>query len=80
MGELFDVTVSTINEHLKNIFESHELDQNSVIRKFLITASDEKNYNSFKILMQLYLLSTALTPSEQLSFANGQLKCCISLQ
>ena len=57
MGELFDVTVSTINEHLKNIFESHELDQNSVIRKFLITAVMEKTIilNSI-ILMQLYPL------------------------
>lgn len=46
MAELFDVTIPTINEHLKNVFESLELDQNSVIRKFLITASDGKNYNS----------------------------------
>jgi hypothetical protein len=46
MAELFDVTIPTINEHLKNIFESLELDQNSAIRKFLITASDGKNYNS----------------------------------
>ncbi len=46
MAELFDVTIPTINEHLKNIFESQELDQNSVIRKFLITASDGKKYNS----------------------------------
>lgn len=46
MAELFDVTIPTINEHLKNVFESKELDQNSVIRKFLITASDGKNYNS----------------------------------
>jgi hypothetical protein len=28
MAELFDVTVPTINEHLKNVFESQELDQN----------------------------------------------------
>lgn len=46
MAELFDVTVPTINEHLKNVFESLELDQNSVIRKFLITASDGKKYSS----------------------------------
>jgi len=46
MAELFDVTIPTINEHLKNIFKSQELDQNSVIRKFLITASDGKKYNS----------------------------------
>lgn len=46
MGELFSVDVRTVNEHLQNIFESQELDQNSVIRKFRITASDGKNYNS----------------------------------
>lgn len=46
MAELFDVTIPTINEHLKNIFESNELVQNSVIRKFLTTANDGKNYNT----------------------------------
>lgn len=46
MAELFDIDVRTVNEHLQNIFESQELDQNSVIRKFRITASDGKNYNS----------------------------------
>ncbi|PJD90095.1 MAG: cell filamentation protein Fic [Legionella sp.] len=46
MAELFDVTTPTINEHLKNIFESNELVQNSVIRKFLTTANDGKNYNT----------------------------------
>lgn len=46
IAELFEVKIPTINEHLKNIFESQELNQNSVIRKFLITASDGKNYNT----------------------------------
>ena len=46
MSELFDVTVPTINEHLKNIFETKELDENSVIRKFLITAADGKDYET----------------------------------
>ena len=46
IAELFDVTIPTINEHLKNIFESNELVQNSVIRKFLTTATDGKNYNT----------------------------------
>jgi hypothetical protein len=41
---LFDVDVKTINEHLKNIFKSNELVENSVIRKFQITASDNKKY------------------------------------
>src|SRR5579862_4041904 len=56
MAELFDVTTATINEHLKNIFESQELDQNSVIRKFLITAGDGKKYNS-----QLYNLDAIIS-------------------
>lgn len=46
IAKLFDVHVATINEHLKNIFNSDELDENSVIREFLITAGDGKNYNT----------------------------------
>jgi hypothetical protein len=46
MAQLFDVTVPTINEHLKNILSGAELDQESVIRKFRITAADGKNYNT----------------------------------
>ncbi len=44
MAQLFDVDVRTVNEHLGNIFRSGELEQNSVIRKFRITASDAKTY------------------------------------
>ena len=46
MAELFDVSIPTVNEHLKNIFETHELDENSVIRKFRITATDGKEYDT----------------------------------
>ena len=46
MANLFDVSVSTINEHLKNVFSERELDEPSVIRKFRITASDGKSYNT----------------------------------
>ena len=42
MAELFQVTVPTINEHIKNIFNEQELQENSVIRKFRITAADGK--------------------------------------
>ena len=34
MSELFEVGKSTISEHLTNIFESKELDKNSVVRNF----------------------------------------------
>lgn len=46
MSELFGVEVQTINYHLKEIFKSGELDEDSVIRKFRITASDGKKYET----------------------------------
>ena len=46
MAELFSVTVPTINEHLRNIFDEKELSQDSVIRKFRTTAADGKNYST----------------------------------
>ncbi len=46
MAQLFDVDVRTISEHLKNIFKNGELQEDSVIRKFRITATDGKNYNT----------------------------------
>lgn len=46
MGTLYNVDVRTINEHLKNIFKDNELEEGSVIRKFRITATDGKNYNT----------------------------------
>lgn len=46
IAELFEVSLPTINEHLKHIFESKELNELSVIRNFRITARDGKNYNT----------------------------------
>lgn len=46
MAELFGVDVRTVSEHLKNIFASQELAADAVIRKFRITASDGKNYQT----------------------------------
>ena len=43
MGTLYGVNVRTVNEHLKKVFADSELDENSVIRKFRITASDGEN-------------------------------------
>ena len=40
IAELFSVSVPTINEHLKNIFESGELEQNPTIRKFRIVRQE----------------------------------------
>ena len=46
MGVLYNVETNTINYHLKKIFMDKEVDENSVIRKFRITAADGKTYNT----------------------------------
>ena len=45
MTEIFDVSKSTISEHLTNIFKEGELVEDSVVRKIRTTASDGKPYN-----------------------------------
>lgn len=46
MGALYNVETHTVNYHLKKIFSDGELHENSVIRKFRITAKDDKTYNT----------------------------------
>ena len=46
MAELFGVDRTVITRHLKNIFDSSELQQNSVCAKFAHTAGDGKTYST----------------------------------
>ena len=46
MAGLFGKDIRTINEHIQNIFKEKELKNNSVIRKFRITAADGKSYET----------------------------------
>lgn len=46
LAELFKVSKQTISYHLGNIFKDGELQQNSVVKEILTTASDGKNYNT----------------------------------
>ncbi|WP_211364112.1 virulence RhuM family protein [Propionivibrio limicola] len=46
MGVLYDVDVRTVNYHLKKVFSDSELEADSVIRKFRITAADGKTYDT----------------------------------
>ncbi|MEA4850219.1 MAG: RhuM family protein [Paludibacter sp.] len=46
MAELFGVNVPAISKHLKNIFETGELEAISVVSKMETTASDGKNYET----------------------------------
>lgn len=46
MAALYDVTVPAINQHLKRVFDDGELMPKAVIKDYLITASDGKNYRA----------------------------------
>ena len=46
MAELFQTTKQNIGQHLKNIFDEAELDENSVVKKFFTTAADGKKYQT----------------------------------
>ncbi len=46
MAELFQTTKQNISLHLQNIFAEGELNENSVVKDFLTTAADGKNYKT----------------------------------
>ena len=46
MAALYDVSVPAINQHLKRIFSDNELEESSVIKQYLTTAADGKNYQT----------------------------------
>ncbi len=46
IAELFDTTKQNIGQHIKNIFNDAELQENSVVKKFFTTATDGKNYET----------------------------------
>jgi hypothetical protein len=46
MADLFQKDVRTINDHVQNLFEEGELQPDSVIRKYRITAADGKSYDT----------------------------------
>jgi len=56
MGQLYDVETHTINYHLKKVFADSELQEDSVIRNFRITAADGKTYDT-----QHYKLSAIIS-------------------
>jgi hypothetical protein len=55
LAVLYDVDVRTINYHIKKIFEDNELQEASVIRKFRITATDGKEYETNHYNLQMII-------------------------
>jgi len=55
MADLFQKDVRTINEHIQNVFAEVELTTDSVIRKFRITATDGKTYDTQHYSLEMIL-------------------------
>jgi len=55
MADLFQKDVRTINEHIQNVFAEAELTPDSVIRKFRITESDGKTYDTQHYSLEMIL-------------------------
>ena len=55
IAELFDTSVPNISMHIANILNEKELEENAVIKNYLTTASDGKNY-----LTQFYNLDAII--------------------
>jgi len=55
MAEMYHVDVRTINYHIKRIFNDYELESDSVIRNFRITAADGKTYNTKHYGLQMVI-------------------------
>jgi hypothetical protein len=70
MADLFGVGIPAINKHLKNIFESEELQEDSVISILEITADDGKKYSTnFYNLNEQDILTNAGTISREVAEA-----------
>ena len=55
MAALYGVSVSAISQHIKRIFDDGELTPESVVKKFLITAADGKNYSTAHYNLQMII-------------------------
>jgi hypothetical protein len=55
IAELFASSKQNISLHIQNILEEKELDQNSVVKEYLTTASDGKNYNVAHYSLEMIL-------------------------
>ena len=55
LAALYDVSVAAVNQHIKRIFADGELQKEAVIKKYLITATDGKKYNTNHYNLQMII-------------------------
>ena len=61
MAELFQTTVPNVSMHLRNVFSEGELQLDSVIKEFLTTAADGKNYTTKYYTTKYYNLDAIIS-------------------
>lgn len=55
IAELFNTSIPNISMHISNIFKEEELDKNSVVKDYLTTANDGKNYSVTHYSLEMIL-------------------------
>ncbi len=64
LAELFDTSKQNIGQHISNILQENELDENSVVKNYFTTASDGKKYNiTFYSLERILAINFFLFPN-----------------
>ena len=80
MATLYDVSIKTINEHIKHIFADGELAEDSVIRKFRITATDGKSYSTNHYNLQMIIaVGFKVNNQRAVRFRAWPIRLCISI-
>ena len=75
IGQLFDVERSVVTKHLKNVFESGELSEDSVCAKFAQTADDGKTYQyKFYSLPAIIAVGYRINSGRATQFRQGATK------
>lgn len=75
MAMLYDIDVRTINYHIKKVFSDSELQEDSVIQKFRITASDGKTYGTNHYSLEMIIaVGFKMIRKKRYSFANGSIR------
>jgi hypothetical protein len=60
MAELFECSVDNVSLHLKNIFAERELERDSVVEEYSITAADGKSYKTKHYSLEVIILSVII--------------------
>ena len=55
MAALYNVSIQNVGQHIKKVFEDGELTPDSVIKKFFITATDGKDYETMHYNLQMII-------------------------